>query len=351
MELVDWDLFRKVLDGTFESLNSICIDRGSYYLVTAESWGGLQLQCRIEKPQPPSAEQVDYETHFKGKTPTSRRTADGLPRQASEKPTDPKANTFSINLCDRTTWFPDAARITDEVLVPTGLQAQLANTFIIDLTHGKVTNEHLVEGASGLVVRRADNSVMVERRWHEQNLFIMGKIPSEPAYDYECNYATGLITFQAAPPPGVKASYSYARTSKTVIEPPAGQDLQIISVEVNFSDDVEMLDTVVFQPYVYNPADLPNKVPYGDSIQYKTVWDLIAESNGACPEIQSICSAPNLRGMGGRKARILNWAYATKTALSSAVGAELRLSLEHDFPFDGRYAVVTFYGVLKPTPN
>lgn len=353
MEQVEWPTLRKLLDGTYESLNSLCIDRGAWYVVTAESWGGLQLQCRIDKTEPPNPDQLDYETKFKDKTPTARRTSDGLPRQAAEKPTDPKANLFSINLCDRTTWFPASARVTDEPLAPVGSVATLAHQNAIDVTHGKITNEDVVGAAYRLQVKRADDSLMVERDFHYQNLVLLGVIPpgSEPSWDYEVNYATGQITFASLPPVGVKASYSYAQSSLTVIGPPSGQDLQVVSVEVNFSDDVQMLDSVVFQPYVYNPADHPNRVPYGDPLKYKSVWDLIAESNGASPEIPAICPAPNLRGMNGKKARILNWAYATKTALSSAVGAELHLALEHDQAFTGTYATVAFYGVLKPTPN
>jgi len=265
----------------------------------------------------------------------SPRTSDGKVI-ASQWPTEGKRNTLiSPNWCDPTTWYNNAVRVVDELAVDSGdhLTYILAHQNVIDLYHGKVTQEDfLCDGGSNSyrVVVKVNGVSRSERNPH----FGVGG-------DFVCDYRLGKVTFTEALESSdvVLVTYHYENGSTWIIRPEPGYVLKIGRAEVQFSGDVGINDTVKFQVYV-------GGAPYGNATTYKTMIDYINEANGAYPSI------PVLGGDGWRGCSqpvyTYPWQYASLIELRSSYGAEIRIFLEHDTAFSGAVATATFYCLSTP---
>ena len=97
--------------------------------------------------------------------------------------------------------------------------------------------------------------------------------------------------------------------------------------------------SVYFDLYVYNPADLPNKVLFKRTI-YKNLKDIINASNLGTGVIKA-------SDVFTQDVSVLPFAYATEITLQSSVGAELRVSTKGDVPFSGSWGTATFYIVSQ----
>ena len=152
-------------------------------------------------------------------------------------------------------------------------------------------------------------------------------------------------------------TYHYESGSAFIIKPLPGKRLRLKRVEVQFSDNIDILDTMTFLPYGLVDAFAPQLMPgvpsgtlilLGAGTTYKTMLDYINESNGAQPKIVDLGgSSANWRASQS-KVVILVWDYMTMDTISSAAGMEIRVSLRHDTPFGSvdsnpAFAVSTFY--------
>lgn len=73
----DWTEFRKWLDGTYASLRYTWTDNGAAYDIAALD-GPVFRTAGVNKTEPPSPEQVDFETNFKSQAlPFEQRSGDG----------------------------------------------------------------------------------------------------------------------------------------------------------------------------------------------------------------------------------------------------------------------------------
>jgi hypothetical protein len=269
-------------------------------------------------------------TASEGKLPTS-----------SAKAIAPKLTFISPNWCDKTTWHQNAAAVVDEAATDSGdhLTYTLAHQNVIDTHHGKITFE---DALNKRVVVKVNGTAKTEQDPHVGS-----------GGDYTINYATGAITFLSAQQPAdaVVVSYHYAQKATFTLSPATGKRLLINTVEIQFSEDVLMNDTFIFQAYglvdVFAPQLMPGipsgtKIPIGDPLVYKTFNDLLNDCNGAYPGYPAF-GGNNWRALK-KQAFIFVWDYTVgATALESAYGMEIRLDLEHDAPCGGTFGTATFY--------
>jgi hypothetical protein len=244
-----------------------------------------------------------------------------------------KSNKISQNWCDRTTWWYSSVPVEDETATTTDGERkvwQLAHTNVIDVFHGKLTGENML----------ADLRVVVTVGGET-------KAEQDPHYgaggDFTIDYAAGTITFFESVAAGNDpvVSYNYENGSTYVIQPDPGEVWKLKGSEAQFSEDVEINDTMVYEVWAYNPLDLPNKVMVAEPDEYLTIYDFINDANKAYPSI------PPLGGSGWRgtqvKVQVFAWDFQSTTDLLSSYGMELRVRLKHDTPYGGTFATGTFY--------
>lgn len=263
-----------------------------------------------------------------------------------------RKNFVTHNWADKTSWYPQAVRVVEATCSATtpGSVYQTPDTFLIDTFHGKIWDEDSLLDANGNSYRVA---VEVDEGGGWQ-----AKTEVDPhtlAGDYTVDYEAGEITFSPAIDTGasVRATYHKAQGSSYFIYPLTGKKLQIKSAEVQFSQDVEMLDTVdfiahgyaaVFAPHLIqaNGGPLPNDatIPLRTT-RYKTMYDFQAESNRALPTI------PAIGGNGWRGIKnpiiVFPWTYDALLSVSSAAGMFIEIKLQHDAPMGGEFCTATFY--------
>jgi hypothetical protein len=293
-----------------------------------------------------------------GLTPiTTEKTAgDGSPLLASRKPDAPKLTFITPNWCDRTSWYPSSVYVEDEVAGDSGDHTtyELDHQGVVDTYHGKITFEDFLKDGSNRSYRVA---VTVDA---------VAKVEQDPhtgsGGDFTVDYVLGKITFLTAlqGTEVVKVTYHYANGSSFVVAPLAGKTLVIEKVEVQCSDDLEMNDTFVFQAYglvdvfapqlMGPPYNLPSgtKIPLGDPLKYKTINDIINDSNHSYP------SYPVIGGNGWRGNKKPLWIFAWDydvgtTLLHSSYGMEVRISLEHETKCGGTSATATLYCTSEPS--
>jgi hypothetical protein len=279
------------------------------------------------------------------------KTADGRQRLAVEKTDTTKKTIISHDWTDPTTWIQESVRVVDGIATDSGdhLTYELAHEHIIDTYHGKCSQEDFLLDADGYSYRV------------EVKVNGVVKTEQDPHYgtggDFTVDYVAGTVTFLAALDPSdvVTATYHYENGSTFMVKPLPGYKLKLEFVEVQFSGDVGITDSVIFQPYglvdVFAPQLMPGvpsgtKIPLGNPVVYKAMSDY---QNDA---VKSYSSYPALGGNTWRGSPqpivVLDWDYVSRTVLSSTAGMEIRLKLEHDKPFTGWYATVTFYCTTEP---
>lgn len=252
------------------------------------------------------------------------------------------------NYCDPTTWFQGSIRVTDEVAIDSGdgLTWNLANVNVIDMTHGKVYDEDhskLGESHQYAVVVTVD-AVSVS----EQPPFV------GTGGDYTVDYAAGTITFSSSQAGStILVSYSYAGDSISTLTPSEGMTLLVEYAEVQFSDDVELTDTLVNGIDGYVEVFAPSlavsnggPIPDGTLIEldrwnYKTIDNVIEEAVGALPKIPAF--GTNARKSTGRN--VFPFRYNSAKALISSHGLRSKFLCENDIPLGGERVTITFYCV------
>jgi len=259
---------------------------------------------------------------------------------------------ISPNWCDPTSWYYSSVHVPHETLSATtpGAVYQTANYPIIDTYHGHITGEDFLTTPDG-----GNYRVMVSGTVSGTDYTYTEIDPHSGAGNFTVDYMTGAVTFSPALPTDatVRMCYYKEAGSAFVFGPESGKTLMVKDVEVQFSEDLELTDSVLFQAYgpidVYAPFLLiSNGGPYPpgtmiplSTTKYKSMIDFVNEANGALPAI------PALGGEGWRglatPIHVFPWRYQAMTALNSSTGIEVRIKLEHDIPFGGEVATATFY--------
>jgi hypothetical protein len=238
------------------------------------------------------------------------------------------------NFCDPTTWYTQSVRVTAETLTDSGngLLFNSAHTNWIDMTHGKLFDEDAlcadVEHGYSVVVK-IDGVVATQRAPFATS-----------GGDCVVDYAAGTVTFASSQSGNVvTVDYSYENGSVWFIIPDNGKRIDIESAEVQFSQDIILNDTIVFEIWGYNPGDLPNKMLYGTS-NYKKMVNYIDEALGSFPVIPAI--GGTLRGF---QSNIYGFPfrYSAVRQLKSSQGIELHVRLKDNIKFGGEHTTGTFY--------
>jgi hypothetical protein len=279
-----------------------------------------------------------------------KSTHDGLRRVVTEKSDLDSVTFHSHDWTRKESWCEKATRVVDEVAThndPPGgyTEYQIVNFPMVDSYHGHITNEDFKSDSGG-------NSFRVTVKVND-----VVKVEQDPHYasggDFTVNYKTGKVTFLSAltAPDVVKVTYHYVSSSVATVKPEAGKVLRIEVVEVQFSTDIDLKDTAVFQPYGYvdvfaphlSPSPFPpgTLIPLGNPIRYKTMKDYMNDAFRSYP------AYPAMGGAGWRgiptPVLVMDWDYTRAKPLYAAYGMEIRCFLEHDTEFGGTYATATFY--------
>jgi hypothetical protein len=266
------------------------------------------------------------------------------------KPSRPKLTFITPNWCDKTTWYPGSVLVADEVAGDSGDHTtyQLDHQNVIDTYHGKITFEDYLKDTNAnsyRVVVRVNGTTKTERDPHVGS-----------GGDFTVNYGAGTLTFASAlqAEDVVTVTYHYADRATFIVKPIAGKILRIDKVEVQFSANIVMYDSVIFQPYGYvqafapelmdPPYNLPGDylIPLGDPLIYKTMMDLINDCNRAYPSYPAM-GGSNWRGYS-EAMHVFCWEYDVgATELISSYGMEVHIDLQHDAKHGGDFATATLY--------
>ena len=255
---------------------------------------------------------------------------------------------YSHDFCDRTTWYTASVRVVDEIMGSGDGQTnvfKLANEHIIDVTHGKITDEHMIVpsqtqgGTSYAIEVKINGSIYQERTFGETD------------GDYEVDYNSGQVTFFTPPSVGtsISASYFYspevAGRSTFCLIPPPTKNIILTDVYVQVSKDLVMTDSIetgIFVPdpqtgqyYLYPPS--------------RTVWKRIRDMVNYCDSVTPIIPA----GLGGEQRGLENdtmifWIqYSSPVTLQGQYGIHLRFWTAHDRTFQGEFATVSCFGIYE----
>jgi len=276
------------------------------------------------------------------------KTADGKPYVTIWPTEGSRVTVVSHNWCDPTTWYTSAIREVEQECIDSGDHLTYnveSGPIIVDAFHGKISNEDELKDADG-------NSYRVTVTVNDTPVTEID--PHTLVGDFTVNYLDGKITFATARAPSdvVLITYHLVTNSIWKIAPNPGTILKITNVEAQFSTDVEVNDTILFQarglvdvfaPHLVAPGGpIPSGtiIPLGSPLRYKTLMDFINEANGNYPIIPAM--GTNWRGIP-QPIVTFPWDYAAMTSLPSATKMEIEIRLEHDTPFGGAVATAAFY--------
>lgn len=283
-------------------------------------------------------------THSGEALPDPTKNSQGIPIVQVLLPEGRRCDFYTPNFCDKTTWYYASERVTNAPLVDSGNRTlfNLASPLVlVDVTHGKIFNEYELVGKYAPVVK-VDNVTKNENS------------PGKDDGDFTIDYATGSVTFNSALEPAEvpTITYSKAGSSLHIVQPPTGKLLRIAYVEIQFSTDIGITDTLKFQMWgladVFAPGQFPpgTKIPISGEEQYKTLMDFIADSETSFPVIPKPTGTGEAWRMPKTDLTVYRFDYLSRasTDLYSSYGMELRMWLDNDTPYEGWFAVGTFYG-------
>jgi hypothetical protein len=265
-------------------------------------------------------------------------------RTVVEPPAGSKLQLISVNWCDPCTWFYNSIKVVDEVLQDSGDGYTFisANKHWIDLSHGRVSYE--------------DDVILESNGDYMPIISVDGVAATATETDggfATIDYDKGWVIFNEDKSGKIiKATYWYGKSSIFILKPNPGKKIKILQVEVQFSKNIQLMDSMYYQPYGYAGVFAPQLglpqtqlIPLTTPIVYKRITDYINEANGALPIIPAI-SSNTWRGTKDEMI-IFQWKYLARTDLHASYGMELRVGLIDDTPHIGEHSVATFYGVSE----
>lgn len=371
---------------------------------------------------------VVYFTALADPTETSKVTAaiaahegiatddDDLPKTVDGKlkvQVEPRSGTpyqlYSLNWADKTTWYQEAIQVVNEPLTHVSGNVYSFGSGsvygMIDVTHGKITQEHRLTAYAPVLTAAGTTFVEREYDWRPGVVSWDGRSPASG--DYVIDYRSGTVEFFEAQAVVPTASYYHPAGSGWTIEPPVDSKIKLIAVEVQFSEDLRIRDNIIFQPQIradaaaaigaldstaallgipsaswllesneafgdpyYSAAaalygltleqfkalqglPIPDGMYFDDAATrrcYKNWYDYINEAQRAYPRMESVGgpTAEEPRALAS-ELWTLRWPYEEEAVriLSDADGTRIRIFLEYDQEFVGSRAVTTVYALLE----
>lgn len=298
-----------------------------YYLVAID--GGLEANAVIKKKTPASSDQTDFETNYK----TAANAPLGNPKHTNQtgaievavhKPEQSSTSFVTHDWTDKTTWFGDSVRVTDEVMSDSGdgLTFNSANDTWIDLYNCKVYNEDVVINDGPYTIEVKIDDVLQDH-----------------LDGYSIDFANGNVTFDSSQSGNtIKVTYSHENGSTWYMVPAAGKKLLIEHSELQFSKDIDMVAPITFEVWVYHPDQVTYpglKVKYAEE-KYKNIKDIVNTANlgtGSIPAIGDLT----------QEVIVFPFNYVSVKPFDSSIGAELRIKTAGDAALTGEWATATFY--------
>jgi hypothetical protein len=264
-----------------------------------------------------------------------------------QKPSSDEFNriySFSVNICDPTTWYVDSEYVDQELVATASGGTEFYTTHgsghgcaIIDLQHGKITEENLLVAPTGsyIPVVTVSGVTKVERECYEKS-----------GGDYEIDYLSGKITFFEPQYGEIRVSYFHAPSGIGPIfsvAPPSGKKWIIDAAELQVSKDFSMTDTIVQNVLFTHPLypELGRLKAVSD-VEYKHFANFLDFTYGSYPVIPVMGTGP--RAMT-QDTVIMRWEYLTPLTLLSSMEMELRSWAKHGRGFDGERFALTVYGL------
>jgi hypothetical protein len=250
---------------------------------------------------------------------------------------------FSVDFCRRETWYIDSVAVEAEV-VGTGNGSTLAfslnHPWVVDLGHGKVTEEDRIAPPGG------------SQGGYRPSVWVGTELKTEreafeaSGGDYTLDYETGDLTFFTAPGEGVAVTASYFYVPDGVgpcvkIVPVAGKKTIINTHESQFSADWSMDDTIIVEIRATQYPGFEGVDILLDQTKLKTVGNVLDWFSGSFPVIPA-----NGGGIRGLSSDILigRVDYISTINLLSSIGMYLKCFTEHARGFGGERAAMTYYG-------
>ena len=261
---------------------------------------------------------------------------------AIDKPAGSEAVFVTHNFCDKTTWYDESVRVTDEVAIDDNTDHKhwnLANAFVIDMTHGNVHDEDNIK-----LRETHEYEVVVKVNDVEKTMRPPFATDWSEGGDYYVDYQNGQVIFKDSQEGNtVKVSYSYATSARWRILAESGKKVIIEGAEVQFSKDLIYNDTLIYEVKAKVNEEPPVYVDAVPPIYYKKVSQVIAEAQGTFPVINPC----------GGEARGITQEYYNYpfiyirrkelTTITTDYPLEFWLELENNIVFGGEHCSITFY--------
>lgn len=299
---------------------------------------------------------------------TNKYDGKGLLMVSSVGLTGKRKNLISHNFCDKTTWWTNSYRVTDEVMINTGnnIEYRLSNDkIIINASYYKIPFERVVRQVHNIyVIVKVNDQVKIEDKIVGDDILMQ---------DYYVNYSTGRVYFNSPLEPSdvVKISYNTLqntdnnnlygyRQSTFRLRPPVGKIWTLYKAEVQFSENCQLQDSVLYIPCSTVGKDpslnpLLNIYPYGTEIpipliapeerqEFNTMWDFIEGSDFAYPIPKNTTNLTSFRNIT-TDVMVYVWNYQgyESMQLNGDYGQYLDVFLENDTPVLGDRAVMSIY--------
>lgn len=279
---------------------------------------------------------------------------------------------FSVNFCDKTTWYHEAVEITNEA-VGTGDGTTTAfplargssndpDERVLDLSHGKVSDENRLANPRG-EYRGFGNGYVLPTQGDPfaSTAPLSGYVPivyvdgveqteqgfAETGGDYTIDYSVGTINFETAPAnsAAITATYWYVPASAkayTLVQASAGKRYMIDRVEIQSSPDACFNSDLVMN--VYAGAAWPNAFPVDRPTVIKKVHDIVNWAYGARAQIPAQGGNTNPRRLD-HAVNIHQVRYTSEIPLLSSQAMYMQVNTANNKEFEGAWATVVIYGI------
>lgn len=275
---------------------------------------------------------------------------------------------FSPDVTDKTTWYHDGVQIANESVgvgdgATTQFQLQHGNgnvtgEKIVDLTHGKVTDETNIAPPNGTAGGYAAVVKINDVAQTEREVYM------DSGGDWEMDYDEGLITFYNAPATGsiITVDYWYVPTNAMGclfrLTAPEGTYTNVNYVEAQFTVDLNMKDSIV---YTFTPEAFPT-INLISPLVYKNMWNVldfnvsslpVVSRNPDIPSGTTIATSRNITA----DCHVFPWQYTSELKVEGdpivipGLGSQkiqLVAYLKHGIPYEGTRGTVTIYGTNRP---
>jgi hypothetical protein len=246
------------------------------------------------------------------------------------------------DLGDKTTWYQKSVQVVDEVLTDSGdgLTFNSVNPHWINIDSPRLTYTHKqIPKRDGTYGKHADWRTVVK---------VNDVVQSTSTYTQ--NFAAGTITFNSSKAGDtVKATYWHingvTNHSEWLLTPPAGKRYAIEHVEMQFSQNTNLTDTVRFE--IWAGASLGTYGSFPDYLweagygQFRADYRGIIDFINAANEGKS--SIPACGGLT-QDVLVMPFNYVQAITMNSTQGTLFRLCLLNNTPFtNSEIVTATFY--------